>query len=89
MTFDQARKQLRDFTRGEILSFSVTYFENGEWSAVCNEIPAITTGGINDSRDVMEELMRDAILTAAGVDGRFADELLPDASLLKTQFTLA
>jgi hypothetical protein len=69
MDVEQAKQGLRAFLQGRELTFSVRTFESGEWIAECNEIPAITTGGMGyDDRDA---LMRDAIVSAAGVPGDY------------------
>ena len=55
-----------------------------EWVAVCNEIPAIMTGGSNnDSPEDKEERIKDAISTFAMIPTESCDDdLLRDASLL-------
>ena len=83
MTLTQAKAQLRKFVGDQVLTFSIEKFENGEWVARCNQIPAITTCGMDSDVKEMEDLMKDAILTAAGIDGKYADKLLRDASLRK------
>lgn len=87
MNLQQAQEQLKKFSGGQVLTFSVTHFPEGGWSAVCDQIPAVTTCGDDSDVQKMETLMKDAILTAAGIDGAFADSLLRDASM-KTELAL-
>lgn len=76
MNKEQAREQLMRFLGGGVLSFSITTYPNGEWVAECNEIPAIVTGGLGGDITSMDRMLRDVILTAAGVDTEYADDLL-------------
>ncbi len=76
MNLEQAKTQLRHFLRGRVLTFSITPYPNGEWVAECNEVPAIITGGLGGDITTMDCMMRDAILTAAGVDTQYAGEAL-------------
>jgi hypothetical protein len=71
MNEEQAKEQLRTFLGGRVLTFSVREYDNGEWVAECNEISGIITGGVGDYTE-RDQLMRDAIVTAAGVDSKFA-----------------
>lgn len=66
----QSKEQLRSFIGGGTLTFSVREFDNGEWIAACNEIPGIITGGIGDYTE-QDQLMRDAIVTAARVNSTY------------------
>ncbi len=83
MNFNQAKEQLKRFSGGQVLTFTVSHFENGTWSAQCDQIPAVSTCGTTSDANDMEELMKDSILTAAGIDGKYADRLLRDASVKK------
>lgn len=75
MDIEQARTRLKTFFAGRILTFSITHYQNGEWVAECNEIPAIVTGGVDTDITAMDTKMRDAILVAAGIDSYFASLL--------------
>ncbi|MEY2640985.1 MAG: hypothetical protein RL150_378 [Candidatus Parcubacteria bacterium] len=82
MNEQDVRAALKAFLGDKILTFTVEDHPNGEWSAICNEIPAIITGGDAQDRNEKEALMRDAIFTAAGIPKAFCnDALLRDASL--------
>ncbi|HEV3244931.1 MAG TPA: hypothetical protein VG102_01070 [Candidatus Paceibacterota bacterium] len=71
MNEEQAKQRLREFLQNRELTFSIrTYDSTGEWIAECNEIPGIITGGIGDYTE-RDQLMRDAIITAASVKGDF------------------
>ena len=76
MEIKAAKKRLAAFLGGRTLTFSIKTFENGEWVAECNEIPAIITGGMGDDISNRDVLIRDAILTAAGVDIELAGDVL-------------
>ena len=81
MTEQKAKQILKDFTENKVLTFSVETFEKDkEWIAQCDQIPAIITGGTGNDYDKMYCLMRDAVLTAAGIDAKYAD-CIYDASL--------
>ena len=86
MNLEQAKERVSRFMgENEILTFSLERFEDDEWVARCNEIPAISTSGFGDDMEEIESLMKDAIFTAAGVEGEFADdELLKDVSIKKS-----
>lgn len=73
---EQAKEQLKKFLGGKILTFSVRRYENNEWVAECNEIPAVMTGGMGDDIAFMDKMIREAILTAAGIDVAYAEEIL-------------
>lgn len=75
MTDAQARAQLDAFLKGETLTFSFSHEPSGEWVATCNQIPGIVTGGMGDDITEMDRLLRDAIVTAAGVPTEFAHVL--------------
>lgn len=70
----KAKAQLEKFLNGKILTFSITHHENSEWVAQCNEIPGIITGGVD--LNLIDAMLRDAILTAANVDVKYANTLL-------------
>ncbi len=76
MNKEEARGKLESFLRDKVLTFSIRTFEDGEWIAECNEIPAIMTGGMSDDIAEMDKMIRDAVLTAAGVDTDYANEIL-------------
>lgn len=76
MNIEQAKQQLRTFLGGRELTFCVRNFPDGEWIAECNEIPSIMTGGMGDDISNFDSMIRDAILTAAGVDVRYSKEIL-------------
>lgn len=76
MNLEQAKTQLRSFLKGRVLTFSITTDANGEWVAECNEIPAIITGGLGGDITTLDRMMRDVILTAAGVDTQYSGEAL-------------
>ncbi len=76
MELNNAKQQLAAFLGGRELTFSIKKYPDGEWVAECNEIPAIMTGGKEDDITNMDSMIRDAILTAAGVNTEFANEIL-------------
>ena len=76
MELETAKKRLQSFLGDRELTFSIRTYPDGEWVAECNEIPAIMTGGKEDDITSMDAMIRDAILTAAGVDAEFAGEIL-------------
>ena len=76
MKIKQAKEQLKKFLGGKVLTFSVRRYEDNEWVAECNEIPAIMTGGMGDDIAFMDKVIREAILTAAGIDVAYAEEIL-------------
>lgn len=71
----EAREQLNSFYNGETLTFSFENFPSGEWIATCNEIPAIVTGGMNDDITSKDSMIREAIVTAAGIPAEHGDVL--------------
>ena len=73
---NEAKTRLATFLGGRELTFSIKKYPDGEWVAECNEIPAIMTGGKEDDITNMDTLIRDAILTAAGIDTKFANDIL-------------
>lgn len=101
MNKEKAKKQLQRFLGEKVLTFSIKRYLGGEWVAECNEIPAIMTGGMGDDIAQMDRMIRDAILTAAGIDTEYANEILKfvgynpisaDTKILrtnKTQFTFS
>ena len=76
MKIERAKEQLNRFLGGRVLTFSIKWHDNNEWVAECKEIPAIMTGGKGDDIAYMDKMMREAILTAAGIDIEFASEVL-------------
>lgn len=70
----KAKVQLGKFLKGKVLTFSMTHYLSGEWVAQCNEIPGIITGGMD--LNIMDAMIRDAILTAANVDVKYSNTLL-------------
>lgn len=76
MNLEQAKKSLEAFLGDKVLTFSIRKYPDGEWIAQCNEIPAIMTGGMGDDISKMDMMMRDAIVTAAGIDSEYAGEVL-------------
>lgn len=76
MELNQAKDRLATFLGGKELTFSIRKYPDGEWVAECNEIPAIMTGGKEGDITNMDTMIRDAILTAAGIDTKFANEIL-------------
>lgn len=74
MNEKQAKAQLEKFLNGRILTFSMKNYPSGEWIAQCNEIDGIITGGMDLS--LMDSLIRDAILTAAGIDVKYSNDIL-------------
>lgn len=79
MTHQEAKQQLERFMGEHVLTFTVER-DGDNWMATCNQFPAISTGGVGYDHDEMQNILKDAILTAAGVEGD-ADTLLRDASL--------
>ncbi len=76
MKIEQAKEQLKKFLGGKILTFSIKWHENNEWVAECNEIPAIMTGSMGNDIALVDKMIREAILTAAGINVDYADEIL-------------
>ena len=84
---EQVKELLRKFTDNQVLTFKVERFkEEDEWIATCNQIPGIITGGTGNDCNEMFEQMRDAVLTAAGIDVKYA-HCIYDASLKKPNKT--
>lgn len=83
MNLKQANEQIVRFFNGESLTFCVERIgENSEeWIARCDQVAAISTSGYGFDEREMREQVKDAILTAAGVDGEFADEVLKEFTL--------
>ncbi|MFA6340769.1 MAG: hypothetical protein WCX27_00810 [Candidatus Paceibacterota bacterium] len=90
MNLENTKEQLRSFLGGKILTFSITKYSNGEWIASCNEIPAIMTGGLNNDIAYMDRMIREAILTAAGIDLEYSETVLKfiDLNSQKTKRSL-
>jgi len=76
MNIEQAKLNLKNFLGGKELTFSIRSFDNGEWIAECNEISSIMTGGMGNDITNIDSMIRDAILTAAGIDTDYANEIL-------------
>lgn len=90
MNKQQAKKILQNFIGDQTLTFSIKTFKNStEWVAKCDQIPAIITGGTGNDYSTMYNLMLDAVLTAAGVDGKFSNCIynasIPKGTIKKTQ----
>jgi hypothetical protein len=82
MNLEQANNKIASFFADENLTFCVERFGDNfeEWVARCDQIPGITTSGYGFDEREMKELVKDAILTAAGVDGEYADDVLKELS---------
>jgi len=76
MNLEQAKARLAQFLGGRELTFCIKTYPDGEWVAECNELPAIMTGGMADDITNMDTMIRDAIVTAAGVDSQYASQIL-------------
>src|ERR1019366_6646485 len=76
MELKDAKTRLHGFLGDRELTFSIRKYPDGEWVAECNEIPAIMTGGKADDITNVDTMIRDAILTAAGVDPKYANKIL-------------
>ena len=76
MNLEQAKANLVAFLGNRELTFSIKHFPDGEWIAECIEIPAIMTGGKEDDITNVDSMIRDAILTAAGIDQEFSNQIL-------------
>jgi len=82
MNLETANKKIKEFFNGRQLTFCVERFgiNQEEWVARCNEISAISTSGYGfDERDIRDEV-KDAILTAVGVDSEYSEEVLQELS---------
>lgn len=84
MNLTIANEKIKHFFNGQELTFCVERFgeNNQEWVARCNELPAVNTSGYGFDERNMKEQVKDAILTAAGVDGEFADDVLKELSFI-------
>lgn len=90
MNLHEANQQIIRFFAGRNLTFGIERFgeNNEEWLVRCNEIPAMTTSGYGfDEREISEQI-KDMIVTCAGVDGEFTDEVLNELNLTN-QFAVA
>jgi len=76
MSKEQAKKRLEQFMGNDTLTFTVKKYPNDRWVAQCNEIDGIITGGTGYDLAIMESLLQDAILTAAGIPAEHADGML-------------
>jgi HD superfamily phosphohydrolase len=65
MDTQKAKQQIHDFLGDTEITFSVTSHENGEWEAQFDQIAGLSVCG--DATDNFDYLIRDAIVTAAGV----------------------
>lgn len=73
---EQAKLKLTKFLKNRELTFLIKTYSNDEWVAECNEIPAIITCGIGNDITKRDSMIRDAILTAAGVNVDYANSIL-------------
>lgn len=82
MNLEQAKNNIARFFGGQDLTFCVERFGENfeEWVAHCDQVPGITTSGYGFDEREMKDLVKDAILTASGVDGDFADDVLNELS---------
>ena len=88
MTLKQAQEQIKRFI-GDNKELSFTFeWVGDEWTATCNQIPEITTGGKGYNDAEIRDQVKDAIATAAGIDGKFIGKALRDVSLI-SQMTVA
>jgi predicted RNase H-like HicB family nuclease len=76
MNIQQAKANLEKFLGDKMLTFAIRKYRNGEWVAECNELPAIMTGGMGDDLAEIDRMIRDAILTAAGIDPLYSEQVL-------------
>lgn len=77
MQKQEAKKRIEQFVGAhDKLTFDVREYENDEWVAECNEIPAISTCGQGYDIEYMFDLFEDAILTAAGIPEEHCEGLL-------------
>src|SRR5690348_12474874 len=76
MTIEQAKDQLKRFLGDTTLNFTFETFDDGEWTAVCNEIPSIVTGGKGVDITTIDAMIREAIVVAAGIDPIYKNDVL-------------
>ena len=76
----QVKSALKEFIGHSKITFNFVIHGNGEWTAQCNEIPGIITGGLM-GRDDPDILMREAICVAAGLHSDHAHCIKPVFSL--------
>lgn len=76
MNKKEAQERLLKYMGNSSLTFSVKQNPNDKWVAQCNEIDSIITCGEGYDMATMENLMQDAILTAAGIPKEFSDGML-------------
>ena len=76
MTKEQAITQLRDFLNGvQMLTFTITEYPGEKWVAQCNQVESVLTGGVGYDTEIMSEILKDAVLTAAGIPAEHANLL--------------
>ncbi len=90
MNLYQANERIAHFFDGRQLTFGLQRFGESqeEWIVRCNEIPAISTSGFGFDERVIAEQIKDAIVTSAGVDGEFTDDVLKQLNFTN-QFAMA
>ena len=83
-TMGAANQKLISFFEGQELTFSIERFGVGgqEWIARCHQVPGLTTGGIVYDENLIQEQIKDALLTAAGVDGEYDSVVSRNISLV-------
>lgn len=76
-------KIVRFFNERELTFFIERYGKDGQdWIAQCHQIPALMTGGsVYDEQEIQNQI-KDAILTAAGVDGDYDSIVSRDISMV-------
>ena len=82
MNLQLANEQIGRFFGGKELTFCVERFGDNheEWLVRCDQIPGISTSGYGFDEREMRDQVKDAVLSAAGVDGEYADEVLKEIS---------
>lgn len=81
---EQAKLRMKTFLGDSEITFSIRNFPSGEWIAECNEIPAIMTGGMNGDITTIDAMIRDAIITAVGIDSEYTNDVLRFNGLKET-----
>jgi len=79
-----ANQKLTNFFGDQELTFSIERFgvDGQEWIARCNQAPGLTTGGVMYDEKMIQDQIKDAILTAAGVDGEYDSIVSRNISLV-------
>lgn len=79
-----ANQKLMSFFGDQELTFSIERFGEGgqEWIARCNQAPGLVTGGVVYDEKMIQDQIKDAILTAAGVDGEYDSIVSHNISLV-------